>query len=233
MIAITFALPSESSALVRLMRNRSEVKDRTHRFVRGVIGTCEAAVVHTGVGARVAAPRVQAFVEAENPKLVIGAGFAGATRDEFQPGDIIVGQNFSDPGLRSKAMACLAGFRAREAVLLTSDSIIDAPAERSTIGREQGADAVDMETAAIAEICRVRGILFLSLRAISDSPAQPFPAPPAVLFDLQRQQTNLRRLLPYLLGHPAAIPALTAFARRVAHARRRLAEAIATVLPHL
>jgi adenosylhomocysteine nucleosidase len=232
-IAISFALPSESSALVSLIDDRTQVKRDTYHFIRGTIAGCEAAVLHSGVGVKVAAPRVAAFIETEKPHLFIGAGFAGATRDDFRPGDVIVGENFSDPDLVSKAMACLQAYQPRTVVLLTSESIVDSPAERSAIGFAHGADAVDMETSAIAAACRARGIPLLSLRAISDTVAQPFPAPPPVLFDLEQQQTNLRVLLPYLLGHPRAIPSLIAFARRVGHARKRLAHAIATVLPHL
>ena len=62
----------------------------------------------------------------------------------------------------------------------------------------------------------------LSLRAISDTESEPLPAPPEVLFDLEKQKTNFARLALYLATHPGAIMRLNAFRQRVALARQSL-----------
>jgi hypothetical protein len=80
-----------------------------------------------------------------------------------------------------------------------------------------------METEQIASACATRKIPLLSLRAISDSTAAPFPAPASVLFDLERQRTRFRRLAPYLLTRPHAVVRLARFARQIAAARTELA----------
>jgi hypothetical protein len=83
-----------------------------------------------------------------------------------------------------------------------------------------------METESIAEACARREIPLLSLRAISDTAALPFPAPADILFDLEEQRTRSGRLTRYLLTHPLAIVRLMRFARRIAAARAELAIAL-------
>jgi hypothetical protein len=70
----------------------------------------------------------------------------------------------------------------------------------------------------------------LSLRAISDTATEPFPAPAKVLFDVAKQKTDFVRLGSYLLMHPSAFGRLNAFRERVAVARRTLAEALQQIL---
>jgi hypothetical protein len=64
------------------------------------------------------------------------------------------------------------------------------------------------------------------LRVISDTPREPFPAPPPVLFDTERQRTNGAKLATYLLLHPTRIPRLIRFAKQIAHAREELTGAL-------
>jgi hypothetical protein len=87
-----------------------------------------------------------------------------------------------------------------------------------------------METEIIAAECAARGIPLLSLRTISDTPARPLPAPPDVLFDLQRQRTNFPGLFIYVLRHPMVAPRLIGFARQVSRARQNLTDALVAIL---
>ncbi|PYL56944.1 MAG: hypothetical protein DMF31_11550, partial [Verrucomicrobia bacterium] len=73
----------------------------------------------------------------------------------------------------------------------------------------------------------------LSLRVITDTPREPFPASPKVLFDIERQRTHLLKLAGFLLAHPNKIPRLIEFARRIARARKILATALVTLINKL
>jgi nucleoside phosphorylase len=83
-----------------------------------------------------------------------------------------------------------------------------------------------METEFIARACAEHGVPLLSLRVITDTPHQPFPAPMNVLFDMERQRTDYRQLSSYVLKNPATLWRLIRFGIRVAHARKALTEAI-------
>ena len=98
------------------------------------------------------------------------------------------------------------------------------------LGRFAGAAAVDMETEILAEVCAAHDLPMLSLRAISDTASEPFPAPAHVLFDVAKQKTDFFRLGSYLLTHPGAFARLNAFRQRVAVARKALANALDTIL---
>jgi hypothetical protein len=103
--------------------------------------------------------------------------------------------------------------------------LINSHEERNKLARTSGAVAVDMETA-----CAAREIRLLSLRVISDTPHELFPAPAHVLFDLEQQRTRMRTVAKYFLGHPNQIPSLIRFARRIARARKTLANALVKVV---
>ena len=117
--------------------------------------------------------------------------------------------------------------------MLTVPALIDSSEEREKIGRESGASAIDMETEFIARACAAQGIPLLALRVITDTPTQPFPAPPRVLFDIQRQRTNIAVLARFFLAHPRRMPDLVQFARRIAGAKKILAKALVEIVREL
>jgi adenosylhomocysteine nucleosidase len=229
MIGITFALPSESSGLVRRLQ---DVR-RHDNLISGKIDNQEVTILHTGVGAKHCSARLEILLNKTRPSLVISSGFAGGVSEELRAGDLILARNFSDPGLLANAERLLREREPRLVKLFTSTSIIDSVAERNEIAQAAGAAAVDMETGAIADVCKVHGVPLLSLRIISDTAIQPFPAPPSVLFDIERQRTNFGGLLAYLLRDPGSILQLFRFGRQIAQVRASLTEAIVALVKEL
>jgi len=226
MIGITFALPSESSDLVRQMRQVENVDN----LLWGKIGQHNVTIVHTGVGARNCNERLEILLHKARPEFVLSSGFAGAVGEQLAVGDLILAENFSDPNLLGLAREILRERKARAVKLFTSTSIIDSISERNEIARNSGAAAVDMETGAIVAVCNAHDMPLLSLRAISDSPGEPFPAPPSVLFDVERGRTSYGRFFSYILRDPASIARLFRFARQIARARTVLTEAIVALI---
>jgi nucleoside phosphorylase len=164
---------------------------------------------------------------------LISAGFAGAVRDDLQVGDLFLADNFSDRKLLFDAQRILTDHKTYTAKLFTSTSIVDSITQRNEITRANGAAAVDMETEIIAQACATHGIRMLSVRVISDSLRNPFPAPPNVLFEIERQRINLLRLANYLIAHPAAVARLFRFRAQIADARQVLTDAIVAVVREL
>ena len=204
MLAVTFALPSESRDFVRLIGGRHQ----------------EVAVFHTGVGAALAARRIEEFLDSKPFDLLISSGFAGGVDHSLGVANLFVAENFSDPVLLKQAQELLI---CRTGKLVTADRVIENAEDRTAFAREHGADAVDMETESISSACAARQIPLLSLRAISDTVAAPFPTPARVLFDIEQQRTRFRHLAPYLLTRPAAVVRLARFSRQIAAARTELA----------
>ena len=214
MIAVTFAHPSESRDFARLIAGRHQ----------------EVEIFHTGIGGTVAGKRVEAFLDSNQIDLLISSGFAGGIEQSLGVATLFLAENFSDPRLLEQAQELLI---CRVGKLFTVSQVIDDPAERLTLGDKHDADAVDMETEQIANACAARNIPMLSLRAISDTAAAPFPAPPTLLFDLEQQRTRLSRLAPYLLTRPGAIVRLARFTRQLASARSELAVGLKEIIENL
>ena len=231
MIAVTFALPAESSEFLRRLANKSQSDRNGVRIVRGNIGDRDVEVLHTGVGEKACRERLRKFLEDQKFALLISSGFAGALNDEFEIGDLLLAKNFSTIEL-SKTCSSFSELHIRTADLLTIPHLIDSSDERNRTARASGAAAVDMETEFIARGCAEHGIPLLSLRGISDTPRKPFPVAPEILFNLERQRTDMAALATFLVAHPGLIPRLIQFARRIARVRKLLASALFTVIMH-
>jgi nucleoside phosphorylase len=231
MIAVTFALPAESSEFLRRLRDKSHADRNGITTIRGKIRDREVEVLHTGVGERVCRQRLGKFLENQQFDFLISTGFAGALNDEMEVGDLLLAKNFSTVDLDERQ--CFSRLPIHMADLFTAPTLIDSSDERTEIARTSGAAAVDMETEFIARACAAHGIPLLSLRVITDTPRAPFPAPAHVLFDIAKQRTDLPKLATFFLTHPNRIPRLIQFARRIANARKTLADALVAIVREL
>src|SRR6266550_503454 len=211
MIAVTFALPAESSEFLRRLRNKSCADRNGNRIVCGTIHDHKIEVLHTGVGGNVCKERIGKFLEGAQFRILISAGFAGALNDKLRAG----------------------GSPIHRANLLTVPSIIHSTEERKKIGQTTGAAAADMETEFIARACAEHGVPLLSIRVITDTPHQPFPAPPKILFDIEQQRTRMAALAKFFLAHPNRVLRLVQFAKRIARARKTLSNALIQVVREL
>ena len=232
MIAITFALATESSGFLHRLHNRTRSDRNGAAAIRGKIDNRAIEIFHTGVGEKVCRQRMARFLQDRQLDCLISAGFAGALNDQLDVGDLLLAQNFSTAEL-DKARSVLIDRPLHVANLLTVPSMVDSNETRNEIARATGAAAVDMETEFIARACAEHGVPLLSLRAISDTPRRRFPAPAHVLFNIERQRTSVIRLALYLCQHPTCLPGLIRFASQIARAREMLTEALVAVVTAL
>jgi len=227
-IAVTFALPAESSEFLRRLGNRSRADRNGLCIVHGTIDHRSIEVIHTGVGENICRQRIGKFLENQQFDFLISAGFAGSLNHELQVNDLLLAQNFLtlDPKQTQSSLSNVSIYATN---MLTVPAMIDSTEERERIARESGASAVDMETEFIARACAAHGIPLLSLRVITDTPTQPFPAPASVLFDVQKQRTPFAMFAKFLLAHPGCIPGLVQFARRISRGRTILTNALVEI----
>ena len=242
MIAITFALPAESAEFLRRLRDKSRADRDGIRTIRGKIDDRAVEVLHTGVGKNVCRQRMAKFLSAtrrirrgehdQHFDYLISAGFAGALNDRLQVGDLLIAKNFSTLW-SAENRSSLSSLPIHIADLLTVPALINSGEDRNKLALTSGAVAVDMETEFIARACTVHGVPLLSLRVVSDTPKELFPAPTDVLFDIERQQTQMLKLATYFFAHPHRVPRLVQFAQRIARARKVLADALVTLVHRL
>jgi nucleoside phosphorylase len=228
MIAVTFALQAESSEFLRRLGNKSRADRNGLSIVQGTIEHRSIEVLHTGVGENICTQRIAKFLENRQIDSLISTGFAGSLNHQLQVNDLLLAKNFStlDPKRMQSSLANVSIYAAN---MLTVPGLIDSSAERERLARESGAAAVDMETQFIARACAAHETPLLSLRVITDTPTQPFPAPPGILFDIQQQRTNIAAFAKFFLTHPASVPGLVQFAKRIARARTILTNALVEI----
>ena len=232
MIAVTFALPAESQEFLRLLGSKSQIDRNNIPIIRGKIDDRQIEILHTGVGEKVCRQRLGKFLQDQQFDCLISAGFAGALTNDLRIGDLLLAKNFLTVDL-GEGWSSLSSLPIHFADILTVPALIESGEERVKLALASGAGAVDMETEFIARACAVHGIPVLSLRVISDTPKELFPAPTDVLFDIERQQMQMLKLATYFFAHPHRVPRLVQFARRIARARKILADALADVVRNI
>jgi adenosylhomocysteine nucleosidase len=229
-VALTFALPAESSDFIRLLTKPIVHARDGVKSIRGQLHGQTVALFHTGVGEKSSRMRIENFLRHQQCKYLISAGFAGGLDRELRVGNLLLSENFSSSELLSSPRLDFADASIFVGKLATVPGIVDSKSDRERWAAESGAAAVDMETEFIAAACAGHRVPMLSLRAISDTASEPFPAPPEVLFDLEKQKTNFARLALYLVTHPGALMRLNAFRQQVALARHSLTSALDKIL---
>lgn len=224
MIAFVYALPEESRGLVGALADRARIG--CSRDFLGRLGDREVVVLHTGMGVARARERF-ARLRNEHGKIrcVISAGYAGGLDPSLASGALLLGENYSDPRLLGIARQTL-GNRCRVGALATSKAMLETCAAKAEVAKQTGALAVEMETAAIAEICREANLPLLSVRVISDTAGEELAVPFSVCFDSVRERPRTAALLGFLLAHPSRIPGFTRFVLTVSRAQRVLTAAL-------
>ena len=129
------------------------------------------ATLVVGIGRRNAEKSAREFLAAHSPELVLTCGFAGGLNPELKLGDVLfeIGNRKSEIGNRLLA----AG--AWPAKFFCADRIATTIAEKQKLRAEAGADAVEMESAAIHAVCAERHLACATVRVISDPANEDLP----------------------------------------------------------
>lgn len=150
-------------------------------------------VIKSGIGKADAARAATEFILTEHPDCIINSGCAGGVGKGLHVCDIVVGsqtayhdvwcgegnlpgqvqglpQRFdADPALLRAALSLQTAQPVRSGLICTGDQFLTAPEDDARVlGIYPDALACDMESAAIAQVCRHYGVPFLSFRMISD-----------------------------------------------------------------
>lgn len=206
MIVITCAVPHESADL------------------RNAFGASRTVIIaHTGIGVAAAEKCVNRVIAEHHPRLLISAGYAGALDPGIAHGELFLATNFTTAEL-------IASPNASRGILTTQPRAAETAAQKAALARETGAQAVDMETSAIARVCATHDVPLLSLRAISDTASAEIPVPLHVTYDLCRQRPRVAGLLAFLVRNPSRILPFARFVRGLKPAREAMTSAIIAIV---
>jgi adenosylhomocysteine nucleosidase len=122
----------------------------------------------SGMIPSIAHARVERFLDAYAPDVMISCGLAGALRPYVKVGNLVV--QSTDDALVASAESALtnAGIPFHVGPLVTVPKPILSPADRHELAGRTDAIAVDMESQTVAAFCRARGIPCLAMKGVSD-----------------------------------------------------------------
>jgi len=182
----------------------------------------------TGVGA----PQIERLLVDVRPTGVIAAGFAGALRPGLRVGDVIVAESVIEAAsAQSYSPAQLFVDAIPDAVmgqLVSVESVVARPGEKRNLGDRWSADAVDMESAAIARACARARIPFACVRVISDDCDASLT--PALANCLTGGRVKTAAVLRCVARDPSTVWELWRLARHSKRAALQLARALDSAL---
>jgi adenosylhomocysteine nucleosidase len=145
------------------------LKEEAAPFQKIAAGKPGVSILLTGIGRQNAEKTVREFLATNSPALVLTCGFAGGLNPDL--GSAAVVFETADDNLRAKLQAVGAA----PAKFFCAGRIATTTAEKKKLRDETGADAVEMESAAIHALCRERGISCATVRVISDTANEDLP----------------------------------------------------------
>ncbi|MGA3284466.1 MAG: hypothetical protein ABSD57_08415 [Verrucomicrobiota bacterium] len=210
-------------------------------FRKMAAGKSGISILLTGIGRQNAEKSVRKFLATNSPELVLTCGFAGGLNPDLALGVVVfeltdrrgefhepqtekkIGDSQSS-SLREKLLA--AG--AKPAKFFCADRIATTVAEKKRLRDETGADAVEMESAAIHAVCRERGSPCVTVRVISDTASEDLPLDFNTLANVDLS-LNYGKLALAIAKSPQKIGALMKLQKQTKAAAEKLAEILGKI----
>ena len=198
--AIIAAMQEEMEEIEKIMTEKESQKIYELNFIKGKINKTELVLVEAGVGKVNAARTTQMLIDNFEVEAIINVGSAGSANDELDIGDIVIGKKLvqhdfditafghpkgfisnigecieSDNKLIEKMKQTISNFKNKEfkikvGTIASGDIFCTEIKMKEKIRNKFEADAIEMEGAAIAQVCKLDNIPFLVIRSISDKP---------------------------------------------------------------
>jgi adenosylhomocysteine nucleosidase len=179
-IGIVHATAMEISPLLKVFDRLRKYSGGKLVFRGGLFGDIRIALAQSGMGPVAARSATRALIDGHSPQWIISAGFSGALQPEMKVGDIVVGNSIVDRNgaqltidLKMEPNPAKGLYVGR---LVMVDRIVPTVAEKKALAQDHAAIAVDMESLAVAQVCRESKIRFMAVRVISDDLSADLPA---------------------------------------------------------
>ena len=158
-LAIVAALEREVWPLVKDWKvSEREYEGKKFKFFENA----DSVLVCGGIGAQAARRATEAVIILYKPNMVQSVGFAGSLDQSWKIGAILIPQLVIDAQDGSRVEIANG-----EGVVI-SVAAIASVAQKQKLAKTYGAQAVDMEAAAVAKGAEARGVAFSAVKVISD-----------------------------------------------------------------
>ncbi len=194
-IGVLTAMSVEYRQVAAMLQDAETVKSGPQEFLVGTLGESKVVLLQCGIGKTNAATGVTNLIMTFHPDCVISTGVAGGIDTRLDVMDVVIGKEVCyhdvycgddcDPGqvqglprlfkgderLVELASTLKTDVHIVSGLICSGDQFITNRDELDVIkGKYPQGLAVDMESGAIAQVCHLWSIPFLSFRIISDTP---------------------------------------------------------------
>ena len=193
-------MQEEMEAIKKIMEDILEIEIHNLKFIAGKINNKECVLVESGVGKVNASRTTQILIDKFEIEYVINVGSAATANEELQIGDIVIGETLvqhdfditafghkkgyisnvgenvkSDTQLIQKFKQTInkienKDYKIKIGTIASGDIFCTENIMKQKIHSKFNADAIEMEGAAIAQVCYLDQIPFIIVRSISDNP---------------------------------------------------------------
>jgi adenosylhomocysteine nucleosidase len=241
---ICFALKEEAAPFRKIPAGKAGIsilltgigRQNAEKSLREFLNSCRSRGDETQIKKELETPHVVSY----EPNLVLTCGFAGGLNPDLKLGDVVFelpltpslspsdGERVSARTGEGLVAKLLAG-GAKPAKLFCADRIATTVAEKKALRDETGADAVEMESAAIHAVCHERGIPCATIRVISDTANEDLPLDFNALAKPDKS-LDFGKLFLAIAKSPGKIGALMALQKKTKFAAERLADVLIEIL---
>lgn len=239
-VLFLFALDIEAGGLIDLLTDAARTRREHSVEYHGLLKGRSVVIGETGVGKSAAAAAAAELLDIHKPAWVVSCGFAGALVDAARRGHFVMAEAVADEegeelqvGLRMSAEARASSPTLHCGRLLTVDRLVRDESERRALASRHDAVACDMETSAIANVCRERKTRFLSVRVISDAVDDALPPEIERMMGQKTLAAKLGAAAGVLWNRPSAIKDLWRLREQAVNASDRLAKFLVGVSSQL
>lgn len=199
-IGIIVAMQEELEEIKEYVEDINEKEIRHITFIEGKVEEKNVVLVQCGIGKVNAAMVTQALIDSYNIEYIVNIGVAGALNPMLNIGDVVIADKLiqhdfditafghskgyitgvgdfiqTDENLRNKLEKLNHNnkdnkYKIKSGIIASGDIFCTDIEMKNKIYSKFDADCVEMEGAAIAQVCYLNEIPFVVMRSISDSP---------------------------------------------------------------
>jgi len=191
---IIVAMEAELNMLLNEMTDVEEPTINSIPYYVGRIGDNTVIATRCGIGKVNAAMGALTLIDNFRPDAIVNTGIAGGTGRGAGVLDVVIGDEVAyhdvwcgpgnEPGQVQGLPARFRGAtglfdsvppadlpRVKHGLIASGDMFVSTPAQLARVLEVQPeAMAIDMESGAIAQVCHIKGVPFIAVRVISDTP---------------------------------------------------------------
>ena len=221
-LAFICAMPMELRPIVKKLSLRKQQVGGVTVHTGSLNGR-DVVAIFTGMGTKLATEATEALLEAMDVERVVVVGITGALEDETPIGTLILPEVVVHSETGAEHRPDRLGSGTPHGTMWTTNVLLTDPDVLAGL-RAKGVVSLDMETAAIAEVCERNAIPWSVFRVISDRATDGSVDEEVFRLSNQDGSPNGRAVARYFLTHPGRLPRMMRLARGAKLATDRAAE---------